>query len=302
MHDLISFLYPVFLWCALVLPSELYSLHSQFSGCFSSLQHFSTHSLQVIEASSLEPSSVTPSVAGVPLSALEPVFNNLDDALEWCEEFFLLGQTTAAATAPLMLSPAEILEAAEKASSSTNEVVKSTPRPPAVTIPENGDEFSSDVSSMSNAPGSSTTGGFARHPSYYRTMQATRSPSGAKHPHVGDDAMMTMTSSSSSADALVAILEDYLQLPAASSPLRVTSAKTALAQHFKRSLVRTSPAIKYKYSHNYKTRKCALRVEIDAHALHLHTNALTLFRWHQRRCCFTAAAQRISSSFSRVAL
>jgi hypothetical protein len=210
---------------------------------FPLISTLSNHSIQVIEASSLEPSSVTPSVAGVPLSALEPVFKNLDDALEWCEEFFLLGQTTAAATAPLMLSPAEILEAAEGTSSSSNEVVKSTPRPPAVSIPENGDEFSSNVSSISNAPGSPTTGGFARHPSYYRTMQATRSPSGAKHPHVDDDAM-TMMASSSSTDALVAILEDYLQLPAASSPLRVPSAKTALAQHFKRSLVISLSAMK----------------------------------------------------------
>lgn len=183
----------------------------------------------MIEASSLEPSSVTPSVAGVPLSALEPVFKSLDDALEWCEEFFLCSHT--AATTP-MLSPAEIIEAAEgTSSSSSSEANSKRPLPFAVSIPGSDQPL---LSSSEGSP-SATTGGFARHPSYYRTMQATRSPSGAKRPaHVDHDETMA---SSSTTDALVAILEDYLQLPAASSPLRVPSAKIALAQHFTRKLV-----------------------------------------------------------------
>lgn len=195
----------------------------------------------MIEASSLEPSSVTPSVAGVPLSASEPVFKSLDDALEWCEEFFLCSHT--APTTPPMLSPAEILEIAESAPSSSSGVNGKRPLPPTMSI-RDGDQplLSSSEGGLLNGdvtPGSPRNiEGFARHPSYYRTMQATRSPSGAKRPaHVDDEMMASSTSSSSATDALVAILEDYLQLPAASSPLRVPSAKIALAQHFTRKLV-----------------------------------------------------------------
>jgi hypothetical protein len=58
--------------------------------------------LQVINASAFAPSGPGPSVAGVPLSSSEPVFRNLDDALEWCEEVLLQAHVKSA---PVTTSP-----------------------------------------------------------------------------------------------------------------------------------------------------------------------------------------------------
>ena len=187
--------------------------------------------LQVINASAFAPSGPGPSVAGVPLSSSEPVFRNLDDALEWCEEVLLQAHVKSA---PVTTSPPPSLS------------------PPPLSPPRaNGNALASALTTHSTWPPAagaahvaqgdgpvdeaSPPTGLARHPSYYRTVSASRSPTSAKVPN---DAAKSPPIDPS-VGALVVILEDYLQLPAASSPLRHPPAQAALAHHFRRLLVGT---------------------------------------------------------------
>jgi hypothetical protein len=137
--------------------------------------------------------------------------------------------------------------------------------------------------------------GLARHPSYYRTVSASRSPT-AKVPN---DAAKS-PSIDPSVGALVVILEDYLQLPAASSPLRHPPAQAALAHHFRRllvgNLIDQTHSMRAVGARSFETLK-----EINALGEIVVLVSGCARRWRRGRCCLRAAGRPTSSSFSSAA-
>jgi CRP-like cAMP-binding protein len=183
----------------------------------------------------------------------EPVFESLDDALEWCEEQLLyeIGSSAEAdassSTAPPSSSPSN------SPSRKSQPVPPKPPKPPLSKLLN--PQLMSGRSSSQGRGSDPTEGGDAqmvdplsRHPSYYFGLQQSRiSPtSSASLAATAEGGALSSSSAAAVAErpmpptlgspmALVSILEDYLQIAPAESPLRTAAARTALATHFERA-------------------------------------------------------------------